>query len=282
VSGGAGPGPLLRLSAVHFSYRTGVPVLRDVSLAVEAGEGLAVLGPNGIGKSTLLAVIAGHSRPQSGAVVLAGRGLDERSPAEVARILGFVPQSEHLPFDYTCLEYALHGRAPYLAPLELPGPADVEVAAACLARVGLAGFEERSINEVSGGERQLLMIARALAQQPRLLVLDEPTSHLDLANKRLVAAMLRGLVDNGVTVVLTTHEPEVAAAASTHLALMAQGRIIRSGPLDELMTTERLSETYGVPVRVVRVDGNPVVVWHTGRPENTATPRQGGPHDRIR
>ena len=254
--------PVAELANVAFAYHRGHPVLERVSLAVQPGTCLAVLGPNGIGKSTLLSLVTGHLSPQAGTVSLEGRAVASLSPAEIARILGFVPQSEHLPFDYTCLEYALHGRAPYLGLLELPGPADCAIALEGLARAGLAGFEERSINELSGGERQLLMIARALAQQPRLLVLDEPTSHLDLANKRRVTSMLAGLVGQGVTVVFTTHEPEAAAAAATHLALMGQGRALRTGSLADLLTTEGLSETYGTPVRVARVDGVPVVVWH--------------------
>jgi iron complex transport system ATP-binding protein len=263
---GADTIPAAELEDVAFAYRAGKPVLQDVSLSVSPGTSLAVLGPNGIGKSTLLGLVTGHLRPQAGSVSLEGRGLEGYSPAEVARILGFVPQSEHLPFDYTCLEYTLHGRAPYLGLLELPGAADCAIALESLSRAGLAGFEERSINEISGGERQLLMIARALAQQPRLLVLDEPTSHLDLANKRRVTSMLADLVEQGVTVVFTTHEPEAAAAAATHLALMGQGRVLRSGPAGDLLTTERLSETYGTDVRVARLDGVPVVVWHRAGP----------------
>lgn len=268
----ARPDPIAELDAVDFAYYAGAPVLQSASLAVWPGTRLAVLGPNGIGKSTLLSLLIGHLRPQAGAVRLEGRDLARYSPAAAARILGFVPQSEHLPFDYTCLEYALHGRAPYLGPLELPGAADCAVALECLARVGLAGFEERSINELSGGERQLLMIARALAQQPRLLVLDEPTSHLDLANKKRVTGMLAELGRQGVTVVFTTHEPEAAAAAATHLALMAKGRLISSAALEELFTSERLSETYGTPVRVATVDGTPAVIWHGSGPPYDASP----------
>jgi iron complex transport system ATP-binding protein len=259
---------IVELEGVDFAYRAGKPVLSAVSLAVAAGSGLAVLGPNGVGKSTLLSLLTGARRPLAGTVRLEGRPLAEYSRSEAARVLAFVPESEHLPFDYTCLEYVLHGRAPYLGALELPAAPDCVIASACLARSGLAGFEERSINELSGGERQLLMIARALAQQPRLLVLDEPTSHLDLANKHRVCAMLADLLAQGVAFVFTTHEPEAAAAAATHVALMGRGRIIRSGPTDDLLTSDALTETYGTPVRVARVDGMPVVLWHVkGRRE---------------
>ncbi len=263
----AAAAPIVELEAVDFAYRAGNPVLEAVSLAVAPGTGLAVLGPNGIGKSTLLSLLTGTRRPGAGTVRLEGRPLATYSRAEAARVLAFVPESEHLPFDYTCLEYALHGRAPYLGPLEMPGARDCGIASAALARAGLAGFEERSINELSAGERQLLMIARALAQAPRLLVLDEPTSHLDLANKSRVCGMLTDLLGQGVTWVFTTHEPDVAAAAATHVALMGRGRIIRSGPVDDLLTADALSETYGTPVRVARVDGIPVVLWH-GKPHS--------------
>ena len=130
-----------------------------------------------------------------------------------------------------------------------------------LARVGLQGFEDRRITSLSGGERELALVARALAQEPRLLLLDEPTSHLDLKNKRRIVDVMDGLSASGVTILLTTHEPDLVAAVATDLVLLRDGSVLRAGPIAEALTGEDLSETYGVPVRVVEADGRRAVLW---------------------
>ena len=194
-------------------------------------------------------------------MALLGRPLGSYSRGELGREMGLVPQSEHTAFEYSLLEYVLLGHAPYLKPLEMPGPEDARIALDALARVGLAGWEGRSIARLSGGERQLVVVARALAQQPRFLLLDEPTSHLDLGNKARLLALLRDLVSHGVTILLTTHEPELAAGLATHLILIRGGQVLQAGPLNETFTAECLSATYGVPVEVAQVRGRQVVLW---------------------
>lgn len=251
--------PLLVFRAVCFGY-DGRPALRDFSLDVLPGTINAILGPNGAGKTTCLHLALGWLRPQSGHIRLDGRPLNGFARSELGRWMGLVPQSERVPFDYTLLEYVLLGRAPYLAPLEMPGVQDCRAAARALDLVGLGGWEERPLTQVSGGERQLVLIARALAQQPRLLLLDEPTAHLDLANKVRLLNLLRELVAQGVTIVLTTHDPQVAAAVATHLVLMRQGQLVRAGPLGETFDSHWLSATYGVGVRVVEMEGRLVAM----------------------
>jgi len=254
--------PLLAFHDVRFGYgANGKTVFQRLTLGIEAGTVTAVLGPNGAGKTTLLHLALGWLKPQGGRITLRGRPLADYGRGELGRLIGLVPQSEHNPFEYSLLEYVLLGRAPYLKPLEMPGPQDVRIAQDALARVGLAGWEGRSIARLSGGERQLVLIARALTQEPRLLLLDEPTSHLDLGNKARLLALLRALVAQGVTIVLTTHEPEVAAGLATHLVLMRGGQVLEAGPLPDTFSGDRLSAIYGVPVKVAQVDGRQVVLW---------------------
>lgn len=254
--------PLLAFHDVQFGYgANGKTVFHELSLDIAAGTVTAILGPNGAGKTTLLHLALGWLKPQAGQIVLRDRPLTAYGRGELGRLIGLVPQSEHNPFEYSLLEYVLHGRAPYLKPLEMPGPEDIRIAQEALARVGLAGWEERSMARLSGGERQLVLIARALTQEPRLLLLDEPTSHLDLGNKTRLLALLRQLVAQGVTIVLTTHEPEVAAGLATHLVLMRQGQVLQTGPLPDTFRSDHLSATYGVAVEVAQVNGRQVVLW---------------------
>ncbi len=253
---------LLTFDAVTFGYPTRrQAVLTDFSLEIQPGTVTAILGPNGAGKTTLLHLALGWLRPRAGQVLLAGRALRDYPRYELGQWIGLVPQSEHTPFDYTLLEYVLLGRAPHLRPLEAPGTADVAVAQQALQQVGIEALAHRPVTQLSGGEHQLVLIARALAQQPRLLLLDEPTSHLDLGNKARLLAVLRALRAQGVTVVLTTHEPAVAATIATHLVLMSHGQVQQTGEVGQVLTADALSAIYGTPVSVVEVQGQRVVLW---------------------
>ena len=253
---------LLAFQDIAFRYqpRNG-PVLRQLALEIQPGTITAILGPNGVGKTTLLHLALGWLKPEAGQVWLAGKPLGSYSRHELGQWMALVPQSEHMPFDYSVIEYVLLGRAPYLKPLEMPGEQDCLIAQQAVERVGLSGLEKRAITRLSGGERQLVLLARALAQQPRLLLLDEPTSHLDLGNKSRLLGLLQQLAAQGVTIMLTTHEPDVAASVATHIVLMERGYTYHAGTLDQVLTTERLTDTYGVPVQVVQVAGRQVVLW---------------------
>jgi len=254
--------PLLAFEQVSFQYRESQQaVFNNLSLSIAPGTITAILGPNGVGKSTLLALALGWRKPQHGKVLLAGRPLNTYSTSDLGRWMGLVPQSEDPRFEYSLLEYVLLGRAPHLHPLEMPAEADYQAAFEALETVGMAHMQERSITTLSGGERQLVLVARVLAQKPRLLMLDEPTSHLDLSNKIRLLNILRSLKTQGMTVLLTTHEPEVAAAVATHLVLMRAGQVQHAGTLEQEFTAERLSETYNVPVQVLRADGRRFIIW---------------------
>jgi iron complex transport system ATP-binding protein len=253
---------LLQFEKIQFGYPQATqPVMNDFSLEIVSGTVTAILGPNGAGKTTLLHLALGWLKPQAGKIRLDQRPLIDYSRRSLGQWIGLVPQNEHISFEYSLLEFVLLGRAPYLPALSMPGKADYKIAYEALQQVGLAELQNRSILSLSGGERQLVLIARALAQQPRLLLLDEPTSHLDLGNKGRLVHLLRELSAQGVSIVFTTHEPEVASALATHLVLMQKGQILKTGPLEEVFTSQDLSFLYQLPVSVVNVAGKRVALW---------------------
>jgi iron complex transport system ATP-binding protein len=252
--------PIISLHRLRFSYQADATVLDDLSLDIPSGTITAILGPNGAGKTTLLHVILGLLTPQDGQVWLKGQPQANYSRAALSQLVGLVLQAEYIPFNFTVWEYVLLGRAPYLGLLDLPADKDYRVALEAIETLGLSDLKHRSLLELSGGERQMAMLARAIAQQTPILLLDEPTSHLDLSNKGRTLQVLSTLARQGVTIVLTTHEPDVAIAIARYLVLMQAGHALDSGPLEQTLTAEKLFATYGVPVRVAEVEGRPVVL----------------------
>ena len=252
---------VLSASRVAFSYDgPGRAVLRDLSVEIPAGAVTAILGPNGSGKTTLLRLLLGVLRPQAGEIRLAGRPLHTYSRRERGRLIGLVPQDEYIPFNFSALEYVLLGRAPYLHPLQMPGEADRRAALDALERVGLRDLADRPLPTLSGGERQLITVARALAQQPRILLLDEPTAHLDLGNQGRLLTIIGELAGQGTALVLTTHDPNLAAALADHTILLRRGQVLAAGPPAATLTAELLSATYGAPVQVLSLNGRRVIL----------------------
>jgi len=253
--------PIISLDHLRFSYDgPHVDVLNDLSLDIPAGTITAILGPNGAGKTTLLHVILGLLQPHAGQIYIEGQPQAGYSRTELSQKVGLVLQAEHTPFNFTVFEYVLLGRTPHLGMLSMPSNNDYRLTRQALEALELESLQQRPITELSGGERQMVMLARAIAQQTPILLLDEPTSHLDLSNKGRFLQMLRTLAGQGVTIIFTTHEPEVAVAAARYLVLMRAGQVLDSGPLTQLLTAEKLSATYGVPIRVARLEDRPVVL----------------------
>ena len=252
---------ILSLSGIDFGYATGQPsVLKNLSLDIPEGSLTAILGPNGGGKTTLLHILLGWLKPCEGTLRIAGSPPSSHSRRELSRIIGLVPQDEHIPFDFSLLDYVLLGRAPYLGPLEQPGKDDQRAALEALETAGLHHLQARSVTTLSGGERQLAMIARALAQSPRILLLDEPTSHLDLGNRQAVQRVLRKLAAQGVTIVFTTHDPNLVTAMADYIILLRSGSVLAAGPAASMLTEEHLSTTYGIPVQVIVSGTHRVIV----------------------
>ncbi len=253
---------LLEFSQVSFGYPgKGSLAIRDFHYSLQEGRNATILGPNGAGKTTLLFLALGWLRPQRGEILLCGRPIEQISRRAMGRHVALIPQSEHIPFEYSVLEYVLLGRAPYLPPLGAPTVLDEEIAMQALEMAGIANLYDQSILALSGGERQLVLAARALAQEPRLLLMDEPTAHLDLSNKHRLLGILLALKKRGVTILMTTHEPELAFAASDEIILMEKGRVVTSGPAEAVATGANLSRIYQVPVKVVPVEGKNMVLW---------------------
>jgi len=245
---------MLTAEHVTFGYRAGAPrVVDDVSLTIAAGSMVGILGPNGSGKTTLLKMLSGTLTPSTGQVVFGGRPLAGWPRRDVARRIAMVPQETHAPFDFTVLDIVLMGRFPHLGTFALEGPADLAIAQQALASTGMSAFEGRPFATLSGGEKQRVVIASALAQSPELLLLDEPTASLDLGHQLDVQLLLTRLNrDSGVTMVLSTHDLNLAAALCRELILLRAGRVIAQGPTEDVLTPEAVRALYGVDADVAR------------------------------
>jgi iron complex transport system ATP-binding protein len=258
---------LLQAADVSFAYGAR-PVVDRVSVAVDDGGFVGILGPNGSGKTTLLRLLAGTLQPSGGRISLDGQDLRTLPRAAAARRLAVVPQETHLAFDYTVLEVVLMGRYPHLRAFEVEGPADVAIARTALEATGTAAFENRTFATLSGGEKQRVVIASALAQITgssgsgrSLLLLDEPTAALDLAYQLEVASLLRSLQQRaGVSIVVSTHDLNFAAGLCRTVILLREGRVLASGPTDDVLTPDAIRALYGVEAEVARHDGTGHVI----------------------
>lgn len=245
-----------------------IVALDDVSLSVESGELVGVLGPNGSGKSTLLRAIAGTVRPVRGKVTLDGRDVREMGAKAVARNLAVVPQNGSVPFSFSVRDIVLMGRAPHLGRFSSEGPRDIEIACQAMEATNVLQFASRSITELSYGERQRVMVARALAQEPRILLLDEPTSHLDPKYQVDIMDLVWSLSRrNGLAVVAVLHDVNLASQYCDRIVMLYKGRLVAVGMPKEIVTPECIENVYGVRAAVGRhpVNGSPQVVLVPGR-----------------
>jgi iron complex transport system ATP-binding protein len=242
----------LAARALDYGFR-GHTVGRGLGLTLSEGEVVCLLGPNGSGKSTLLRTLLGLQRRLGGEVTLDGRNLDAWEAAERARRLAYVPQGADSYFDFSLRELVEMGRTAHRGVFASPGATDREAASSALGRLGIADLAERPVSGVSGGERQLALIARALATQASHLVMDEPTASLDYGNQSRVLEEVTRLRDAGIGVLISTHHPEHAFRIADRVVLLREGRILAEGPTAATLTGDSLSALYGRPIEVARV-----------------------------
>ena len=274
---GAPPGdvrPVLQGRGLTFVHpRAEEPAVREVSLSVAPGQLLAVAGPNGAGKSTLLRLLSGALSPHAGEVRLDERALDDLSDRERARAIAVVPQSESSPFPVTVREMVGMGRYTHLGPWERAGSRDDAVVERALERCMVTPFAERQLGELSGGERQRVRIARALAQEAPILLLDEPTAGLDLRFQMELFHLLRELRADGLALLLVTHDLNLAARFADRLLLLDRGRAEAIGPPAEILSRETLEAVYEWPLRLVP---HPGPGSDTGAPQTIPLRRDDG------
>ena len=241
------------LEADRVSYRAGRALLvDDATLRVDSGEVVALAGPNGAGKSTLLALLAGDLRPSAGAVRVGGASPRARSARELARLRAVLPQATRLPFSFTVRQVVSMGRSPHLGPLGRLGARDREVVAAQMQRVEVLELADRSFPTLSGGEAARASLARVLAQETPVVLLDEPTAALDLRHQEVVMRTARELAGGGAAVVMVLHDLNLAAAHADRVGLMSRGRLVACAPPWRALTAERVREVFEQPVRVAR------------------------------
>ncbi len=244
---------MIRVEGVSVDYR-GRAALRDVRLVVGAGERVALAGPNGAGKSTLLRVIAGVLRPAVGTVELDGHSVAALDRRAIARRLAVVPQAANLPFAMRVEDLVGLGRLPHEDPIRGHRPADRAAVAAAIERVGVGHLLGRDARELSMGERQLVLLALSVAQETPLLLLDEPTVHLDLRHQVEVMELLADLNErDGTTVVAVLHDLRLASAFFPRMALLDRGRLVADGPPGDVLEADRVREVFGVDPAFVRL-----------------------------
>ena len=241
---------MLELHNINFSYGA-TPVLKDINLSATAGEFIAVIGPNGAGKSTLIKIIDRVLHAQEGRIMLNDNSLAEISRKELARIIAYLPQESNFTFSYTVHDVVLMGRFPYQKGVRAYDENDLQVVQDMMILMEIDRFAGRHFNELSGGEKQRVLIASALAQNPRIILLDEPTSALDLHHQITIYQILKKLKqEQDLTVFVVTHDINLAAQFCDRVVLMGEGKIIRDGKPEEVLQFQLLQDTFGVKVYI--------------------------------
>jgi len=256
----------LEIRQVSFSYFDGL-VLHNISLSIKPCEMVGLLGPNGSGKTTLIKLASGVLKPGQGEIRLDGSSISRLRRKVIARSVAVVPQQFHIPFAFTVGEVVMLGRIPFIRTFAGEAPADRDAVNSALELVDIVDLEQRHFDELSGGERQKVILAMALAQQPSLLLLDEPTVHLDIAHQVEILELVRSLnVEQGITVIAAMHDLNLASLYFDRLVLLKEGRVIADGTPAQVLTEDWIKEAF---LASVKVEPHPV----TGVPHIVVTPR---------
>jgi len=225
-------------------------ILKDINLKIEDGEILCILGPNGVGKTTLLKSILGFLKIQSGEIFLNEKRINNCSNVELANVIAYVPQVHTPPFPYEVLDVVVMGKTVHLGYFKSPSKSDYKIAEDMLEKLGITYLKDSIYTEISGGERQLVLIARALVQDPKILIMDEPTSNLDYGNQIKVLRQINLLSQMGISIIMTSHFPEHAFLCSAKIALIEKNSVIHLGSADEIVTEKNMKSAYGITVKI--------------------------------
>ncbi|HEX9831215.1 MAG TPA: ABC transporter ATP-binding protein [Thermodesulfobacteriota bacterium] len=240
---------------IRFSY-DGVEVLKGLSISLRKERMVGLLGANGAGKSTLLKILTGILNPKSGRLLYGGKELTRLDKREIAKRIAYIPQDSIFGFPFSVQEVVLMGRAPYVGRFEFERERDLQIAISAMETVGISHLKDRPITEISGGEKQLASLARALAQEPEVMVLDEPATFLDVKHKTRIMKLLRSLKsERGISVIAATHDVFSALFYFDEIIMLKDGRIFAEGSVEEVLKQEVLTAVYGIEVTVRRENG---------------------------
>ena len=228
-------------------------ILNDVNLSIATGDILCILGPNGVGKTTLFKTILGFLKIQKGEILLDGENINNWSRRDFAKAIGYVPQAHVPPFPYKVREVVVTGRTAYLGMFSSPSKADYKFAESIIEDLGISYLKDEVYTEISGGERQLVLIARALAQEPKILIMDEPTSNLDYGNQVRVLRHIKNLANNDIGIIMTSHFPNHAFISSTKVLIISKESKFVFGNPEDIVTSSMLKEIYKINVQIDKV-----------------------------
>lgn len=252
----------IKVTDLHFAYMD-KPVLKGISLSIELGEFVGLIGPNGSGKTTFFRILSGVLRPQRGTIEINGRRIGSYHRKDLAQLIAVVPQETVVTFPFSVTEIVLMGRAPYLKGLAFEKTSDLEIVRKSLEETDVLPLADRLISELSGGEKQRVIIARALTQEPQIMLLDEPTSFLDIKHQLDVYDLLHRLnMERRMTVIAVSHDLNLAAQYCSRILLLNNGQVVSDGSPEKVITEENISEVYGAEVLIEKneVIGSPFVI----------------------
>ena len=244
---------LFEVKNISFDY-DGEVIFSDISFSIERGDVLCILGPNGTGKTTLIKCLNGLNEINSGEILINGEDIKGLSFRQISKHIGYIPQSHVPSFPFKVFDVVLMGRAPYLNLTDSPKDEDKKIALDALKTLGIEGLKDKEYTNLSGGERQLVFLARVLCQKPDILILDEPTSHLDFGNQIKLLEIIDNLAKSGLSIIMSSHFPDHAFLSSTKVAIMKNKKFIDFGTPDDVVTEENLKKAYSIDVKLMELD----------------------------
>lgn len=245
---------ILEVKNLGYQYYNSRRIFHDVNFQLDKGQVISILGRNGAGKSTLLNCLANLYKPTTGEIFLEGKDMRNLPLNQVSRLIGYVPQVHYPVYAYSVRNFVVMGRTPYIRAFSSPGRRDYEKVDQVLEKLKISHLADKAYTEISGGERQQVTIARALVQEPKVILLDEPTAHLDYGNQIRTVKMIKELSDEGFGVIMTTHNPDHVLMMGGLAGVLEPDGVLEFGRSEDILTEDRLSELYDVKLRLLHID----------------------------